>query len=124
MRATLSAEMTMRKLQLALLGAVAIGGLTIGTANAMPISNLSDVSANDGLLQDVRLVCNQFGRCWRTGPRYRYVRRHYIEPDYYYAPRRYAYAPAYAYGGPYWGGPYWGGPGVRFGFGFGPRWGW
>ena len=57
-----------------------------------------------------------------------------VDPDYYYAPRRYAYAPAYAYGGPYWGGPYWGGPywggpywggpGISFGFGFGPRWGW
>ena len=111
----------MRNLQLTLVGAAAIGGLALGSANAMPIGDLSGAAPSDGLVQNVRLVCDEYGRCWRTAPRYRYVERRYVEPERYYAARPYGYAP-YGYGG--YGGNYWGGPQISFGLGFGPRWGW
>ena len=60
------------KLKLALVGLVALGGaaLTAGTASAMPISlaTNADIASN---IDQVRLVCNAYGRCWRT-PGYAY----------------------------------------------------
>lgn len=78
---------------------------------ARPTSRGANVGELFGHL--VRLVCDEWGRCWRTGPRYdRYG---------YYGPRRY-YGPGYGYyGGPY---GYYGGPGVAVGIpGFGFRFG-
>jgi hypothetical protein len=73
----------------------------------MPIGNLGNAATTGSDVQDVRLVCNRWGRCWRTGryygPRYR--------PYYGYG---YGY-PAYGYG---YGRPYWGRPGIGFGFRF------
>ena len=75
-------------------------------------SSLGEVASP---VEQVRLVCNEWGRCWRTGPRYyRYG---------YYGPRRF-YGPGYGYGyyGPRYG--YYGGPGIAFGGpGFGLRFG-
>ncbi|MDB5518315.1 MAG: hypothetical protein JWQ17_5073 [Tardiphaga sp.] len=66
------------KLKFALVGLAALGGaaLSAGTASAMPIglATNTDIASN---IDQVRLVCNAYGRCWRTpgyyygGPVYR-----------------------------------------------------
>jgi hypothetical protein len=70
------------KLKFALVGLAALGGaaLSAGTASAMPIglATNTDIASN---IDQVRLVCNGYGRCWRT-PGYYYggpvvVRRGY-----------------------------------------------
>ena len=83
-----------------------------GAASAMPISNLSD-QVPSAAVDQVRLVCDRYGRCFQSHPRYRVVQPY--GPRYYapaYRPRTYGYAPGY----------YGGGPSVGFSFGFGPRW--
>jgi hypothetical protein len=67
------------KLSYALFGLVVLGGaaLSSGTASALPIglANNADIASN---VEPVRLVCNAYGRCFRTygygygygGPRY------------------------------------------------------
>ena len=66
----------MRVFSLALLAASAIGAVSIGSASAMPFAN--PASAQESLVQDVRLVCDRFGRCYNTNrgryyaPRYGY----------------------------------------------------
>jgi hypothetical protein len=88
-------------------------------ANAAPITTGVAMLPNDNI-ENVRLVCDQFGRCYRTrGGRYGYG----YAPGYYggYGPGYYGgYAPGY-YGGY--------GPGVGIGIGpfgvgvgVGPRW--
>ncbi len=69
----LAGDLTRRvkvKLTNALVGLAALGGaaLSAGTATAMPIG----LTTNAGLLnvEQVRLVCDGYGRCFRTGPRY------------------------------------------------------
>ncbi len=94
------------------LAAGILGGLMATAAAAMPVTDLA--SQSQSLVQDVRVVCNQWGRCYETR---RYVRRYYDQPSYYYAPRAYRYSDAPGYG--YYGG----GPSVGFSFGFGNR-GW
>ena len=54
----------MRVLSLALLAASAIGAVSIGSASAMPFAN--PASAQESLVQDVRVVCDRFGRCYNT----------------------------------------------------------
>ena len=54
---------------------LAAATLTIGiaaSASALPVDKLSTIAV-DGIQADqVRLVCNRYGRCWRTGyPVYR-----------------------------------------------------
>jgi hypothetical protein len=60
------------KLKFALVGLAALGGaaLSAGTASAMPIglATNTDIASN---IDQVRLVCNAYGRCWRT-PGYNY----------------------------------------------------
>ncbi len=58
----------MRAFSLALLAASAIGAVSIGSASAMPFSN--PASTQESLVQDVRVVCDRFGRCYNA-------RRHY-----------------------------------------------
>jgi hypothetical protein len=93
-----------------LLAAAAMGAVSIGSASAMPFSNLS-ASLGESDVQDVRLVCGRY-RCYNT---YRYG---YASP--YYAPR-YAspyYAPGYYGGYPYGGYGYgYGRPFVGIGIG-------
>lgn len=48
--------------------AAAALALGIASASAMPVSNLAGVAPSQ--TEDVRLVCNRWGRCWRTGPVY------------------------------------------------------
>lgn len=57
------------KLKLSILALAALGGvaLTSGTASAMPIGLSSNgISSN---VDQVRLVCDAYGRCYRTAPR-------------------------------------------------------
>jgi hypothetical protein len=107
---------------------LAAGLISLGTvgAAATPAGGVTVVGGGNDLVQDVRLVCDQFGRCFHRrgyygGPAYPYVR-----PYYGYNRGYYGYAPGYGYGGPGYG---YGGPGIgfgfgfgRFGFGFGPGW--
>jgi hypothetical protein len=99
----------MRKTLLGLAVAGAASLLGIGAASAFPAAPLGSVASP---VEQVRVVCDRWGRCWRTGPRYyRYG---------YYGPRRY-YGPGYGYYGPGYG--YYG-PGLAFGVpGFGFRFG-
>jgi hypothetical protein len=83
----------MKKLVVALIGLSTIGTLaaSLTTANAMPVQQPGVVSSN---AEQVRYVCNAWGRCW-------------WRPNYYVAPRYYGprfYGPRF-YGGPrYYGG--------------------
>lgn len=59
------------KLTYALVGLAALGGaaLSSGAASAMPIG----LAINTGItsnVEQVRLVCDAYGRCFRTAPRY------------------------------------------------------
>lgn len=85
----------MKNVKLILLTAAAIGAISIGSASAMPANNLAGVGESQ--LQDVRLVCDSFGRCYNTRRGYRsrsyYSQRYY--DDGYYGRSRYGY-----YGGP------------------------
>src|ERR1044072_6410141 len=91
----------MRETILGLAACPAVSAFGIGYAAAFPAAPLGAVASP---VEQVRLVCNEWGRCWRTGPRYyRYG---------YYGTRRY-WGPRYGYyGGPY-GGAYYG-PGTAF----------
>jgi hypothetical protein len=89
---------------------LATGGflaLAATSSSAMPIGNLGAQVSGD--VQQARLVCNRWGRCWHT-------RRHY-HPYRYYG-RRY-YGPAYGYyPGYYRPYGYYGRPGFGFSFRF------
>src|SRR5258708_24187275 len=103
----------MKKLILPL--AIGAGALFASAASAAPLSNGLAVMPDNGI-ENVRMVCDEFGRCYRTrgGTRVIYG-------------NSYGYAPGY-YGGPgYYRGGY--GPGVSVGIGpvgrgggVGPRW--
>jgi hypothetical protein len=88
----------MKKIILGIGAAAGLGMLGISTASAFPVAPLNETASS---IEQVRLVCNGWGRCWHTGPRfYRYG---YYRP--YYRP----YGPRYGY---------YGGPGIGFHFGF------
>ena len=97
----------MRRTLVALAALAGASLLTSGAASAFTAAPIGDAMSP---IEQVRLVCNEWGRCWRTGPRY--------YRSGYYGPRRYEYdAPRYGY----YGGP---GPGVVVGApGFGLRFG-
>ena len=105
--------------------AIGVGALLSSGANAAPISVSPSVLSDNGV-EHVRLVCDEYGRCYRT----RGGRRVVIQQDYdsyNYAPReRYVERRGYYDGGYYNNGPSVGigvGPGgVGVGFGVGPRW--
>jgi hypothetical protein len=69
------------KLSYALVGLAALGGaaLSAGSASAMPIglATNTDIASN---VEQVRLVCDVYGRCFRTGGYYGYG---YGGPRYY-----------------------------------------
>jgi len=97
---------------LAIMGATA---LLASAASAAPLNPTAAGTPEASNIEQVRLVCNQFGRCWRTrGPRYVYRNydNGYRSYNYYGGPGYYT-GPAYGY---YGGGP-------SFGFSFGTR-GW
>lgn len=96
----------MQRTMIAAALAAGIAGLGVTAASAQSL-----VIGDDAIqAEPVRLVCNEWGRCWNTGPRYGY---------------RYGYGPRYRYYGPryhgYYGdyGPgYYREPGLTFRFGF------
>ena len=104
----------MKNVTLSLLAATAIGAISIGSVSAMPVNNLAGLGESH--LQDVRLVCDRFGRCYNTRRGYRsyYAQGYYGQPRYgYYGQPGYGY-----YGQPGYG--YYGGPRVGVGpFSFG-----
>ena len=96
--------------------AIGAGALFASTANAAPLSNGLTVMPDNGV-ENVRMVCDEFGRCYRTRSS-----RVYGDSYGYYAPReRYIERRGYYDDGPSVGigvGP----GGVGLGFGVGPRW--
>ena len=69
---------TMKNMTLSLLAAAAMGTISIGSVSAMPVNNLAGLGESH--FQDVRLVCDRFGRCYNTRRAYRsypYARRYY-----------------------------------------------
>src|SRR6266851_678469 len=117
-RAVISAkEEPMRKLAITLLAGA--GALFVGSASASDIYTSSEYTNSD-LLQSVRLVCNEDGRCYRTRGGSRVI----IEDSYNYAPReRYIERRGYR---DWDDGPRAGvgfrAPGVSVGVGVGDRW--
>ena len=105
----------MKNVTLTLLAAAAIGAISIGSVSAMPFNNLAGLGESH--LQDVRLVCDRFGRCYNTRRAYR-SQGYYARPGYYSQPGYGYYGqPGYGYyGQPGYG--YYGGP--RVGVGIGP----
>ncbi|MCP1768417.1 MULTISPECIES: hypothetical protein [Bradyrhizobium] len=94
------------------LGAVAAAVLG-SAAVAAPLNPTAAGSTEASAIDQVRLVCNEYGRCYRTrGPRYQ---RYYGDDDGYVVRRSYG-----SYGGPgYYDrgyGYYGGGPSVGFSF--------
>ena len=91
----------MRKLLLALASAATLGVLATSGANAMPIAPAPPIASG---VNHVRLVCNEWGRCWRRPdyyrpygyygygygwPRYRHYGYGWPHRHYYYGPRFY-----------------------------------
>src|SRR5216684_2518100 len=105
----------MKKIVLSVLGATA---LLTTAAVAAPMNPAGIQSPEASKVDQVRLVCNEYGRCYRVrGPRY--VQRSYGDYDGYYARRSYGYyggSPGYYGGGPGYG-YYGGGPSIGFSFG-------
>ena len=103
--------------------ALGAGALFATAASAAPLSSGLAIVPDNGIV-NVRMVCNEEGRCWRE----RGARRVVVEDSYGYAPReRYIERRGYNDGGYYNnGGPGVGigvGPGgVGVGIGVGPRW--
>jgi hypothetical protein len=102
--------------------ALGAGALFATAASAAPLTHGLAVIPDNGT-ENVRMVCDEYGRCWRE----RGQRRVIVEDSYNYAPReRYIERRGYYDGGYYNNGPSVGigvGPGgVGIGFGAGPRW--
>jgi len=98
----------MKRIAIGLLASAGLLATTSAFATDVLVPN--EVSP---LLHQTRLVCNDVGECWQTGPR-----RVIVDDGYGYAyPRRY-YGERYYYDEPGFAVR---GPGVSFGFGFGPR---
>jgi hypothetical protein len=110
-------EFNMNKVIISL--ALGAGALFATAASAAPLSNGLAVIPDNGI-ENVRMVCNEYGRCWRE----RSGRRVIVEDSYGYAPRE-RYIERRGYDG-YDRGPSVGigvGPGgVGVGVGVGPRW--
>ena len=100
------------KLKLMIAGLVALGGVAVSTGSASAMPNglaLQGGASQSGQVEQVRLVCDEYGRCFRR-------------PNYGYGPR-YGYrrpGPRYGFGGGY-GGPRSGGWDRGYGYG-GGRW--
>jgi len=94
-----------------LLAAAAIGAFATGSASAMPFNN---APLGEGLVQDVRMVCDQYGRCYNNRRAYRAVPPRYVQRGYD-RPAYYRDGPSYGYASPGYG--YYNRPGVGIGIG-------
>jgi hypothetical protein len=102
-------DISMTNLKLTLLAAAAIGAVSIGGASAMPFSK-APAAIGDSHVQDIRVVCDDNGRCYNTRRTYR--------RSYSYGP---GYAPGYYNNGGYYARPAYGyNDGPRLGIGVGP----
>jgi hypothetical protein len=72
----------MRKIAITLLAVAGAGALFVGSANASDIYTSSEYS-NPDLVQPVRMICNEDGRCYRARGGSRVI----VEDSYNYAPR-------------------------------------
>ncbi len=104
----------MTRIKLAFIAASALAGVSLstGSASAIPFGSAPN---NDEFLQNVRLVCDAYGRhCQHSGHRaYGYGQTRPYDPGYpTYAPV-YNYGPAYGYS--YGPGYEYGAPGIGFG---------
>jgi len=95
----------------------AAGAFLATSASAAPLLNQGNSIVQLTVTEHVRLVCDEFGRCYRTRGR-RYVERRYYGDSYAYGRRGYA-EPGYGYAQPGYGGGYYGGPSIGFSFGGG-----
>jgi len=104
--------------------AIGVGALLSSGANAAPLSVSPSVLPDNGV-ENARLVCDEFGRCYRTRGGRRVVIQQGYDDSYNYAPReRYIERRGYYDGGYYNDGPRVGigiGPG-GIGVGVGPGW--
>lgn len=69
----------MKNVTLSLLAVTAVGVMSISSVKALPANNLAGLGESH--LQDVRLVCDRFGRCHNT--RKAYARRYRRSYGYY-----------------------------------------
>jgi hypothetical protein len=105
--------------------AIGLGAMLSSGANAAPLAASPSMMPDNGI-ENVRMVCDEMGRCYRTRGGRRVVIQQEYGNSYDYAPRdRYIERRGYD-GGYYNGGPDVGvgvGPGgVGVGIGVGPRW--
>jgi hypothetical protein len=106
--------------------ALGAGALLASAATAAPLSS-GAMMFPDSAIENVRLVCDEYGRCYRTRGGRRVVIQQEYGDSYNYVPRdRYIERRGYYSGGYYNDGPSVGigvGPGgVGVGVGVGPRW--
>src|SRR5204863_8670069 len=108
----------MKSITRTLLAAAAIGSGSIGSASAMPLSNIS-AALGESQVQEVRMVCDRYQRCYDTRRVYRSARPYYAPRSYdgpaSYGEPSYYPAPSYGYAAPGYG--YYGGPAVGIGVG-------
>ena len=104
----------MKNITLTLLATAAIGAVSFGGASAMPFNNVS-AALGESQAQNVRVVCDQYQRCYNTSRTYRSARPYYA-PRYYNNNLGYYGEPGYGYANPGYG--YYRGP--RMGIGIGP----
>ena len=97
----------------------AAGAFLATSASATPLLYQGNSIVQPALTENVRLVCDEDGRCYRTRGR-GYVERRYYGDSYAYGRRGYA-EPGYGYVQPGYGygGGYYGGPSIGFSFGTG-----
>jgi hypothetical protein len=104
--------------------AIGVGALLSSGANAAPISVSPSMLPDNGV-ENVRLVCDEYGRCYHNRGSRRVIIQQGYGDSYNYAPReRYIERRGYYDGGYYNNGPSVGigvGP-VGIGVGVGPRW--
>jgi hypothetical protein len=103
-----------------------VGAMLSSGAIAAPLSPIPSVLPDNGI-ENVRLVCDEYGQCYRTRGGRRVIIQQEYGNSYNYVPReRYIERRGYYDGGYYNDGPSVGigvGPGgVGVGFGVGPRW--
>ena len=87
----------MKNMTLTLLATAAMGAVSIGSASAMPMGNIT-AGLGTSLVQDVRVVCNRNGQCYNTRGAYRsgryYRGRGYYGNHYgYYSGPRFGFGP-------------------------------
>src|SRR5712664_1510301 len=97
----------------------AAGAFLATSASAAPLLNQGNSIVQPTVTENVRLVCDEYGRCYRTRGR-RYVERRYYGDSYTYGRRGFG-QPGVGYAQPGYGNKvgYYGGPRIGFSVGTG-----